>query len=209
MGDSVSSSTPSGFKSVWAERVANAWGILLLVGAAACGVWMATTSSAGVFGSIFLFIVGTLVGLVPGAFLFLGACRLLQTPEQNALEKASARAAKDASQQRGVPIREWRGILCMTQSAVVAANCTRCNKAWNMEGQVANTIAEAQGLGNRLIRGGTKTEQLGATFTAGASGRRIAAGLESERQQRELAMVLGMGVCPSCGRLDGVHLRKL
>jgi hypothetical protein len=103
-----------------------------------------------------------------------------------------------------VPVDRWRGMRFMTHSNAVDVQCKRCGHTYTIAGKVANTIAEQQGLANRLIRWGTRTERLGATFTLGASGRRIAAGNEAERQDMELSAVLGMAACPKCGSRDVV-----
>ena len=204
-----SKSTANGYLSATAEMISNALAVLTVLVILVFAGWMASTSGSGVLGGIFLFAVGLLVGGAVGGFLFLGIDNVLKTPEQRSKEKDGAKQAQahEVKDQR-VPILQWRGLACMTRSESVTAYCSLCQYTWRLDGKVANSIAEAQGLANRLIRGGTKLEGFGATFTPGASGRRIAAGLESERHQRALGGILRLALCPSCRRLEGVHLRK-
>ncbi len=107
-----------------------------------------------------------------------------------------------------VALRQWRGLRYMTHSLNVNAQCNECGHTFAIPASVANTIADEQGLGNRLIRWGTRTERLGATFTMGASGRRIAAGNEAVRQEAGLSAVLSLATCKRCGSRD-VSLFKL
>ncbi|WP_415839394.1 hypothetical protein [Nocardioides zeicaulis] len=161
--------------------------------------------------------IGLVVGAIPYIFVVPVLQRPFKTKAARADERAESRAISEKARKereaakvalKVVPVARWRGLAYMTRAAEVRASCLRCGKEWNIEGKVANTIADTQNLGNRLIRGGTQTEQLGATFTPGASGRRIAAGLASERQQRELGAILRLALCPGCGQLDGVRLHR-
>jgi hypothetical protein len=106
-----------------------------------------------------------------------------------------------------VPIGDWRGMRLMTRRAFVDAQCRRCGHHYQLPAAVANTVAQEQGLANRMIRWGTRTEQVGATFTMGASGRRIAAGNESARQTAQYAAVLNLAACPRCSNSDVVFYK--
>ncbi|MFK5634255.1 hypothetical protein [Ornithinimicrobium sp. LYQ103] len=106
-----------------------------------------------------------------------------------------------------IPVAQWRGLLCMTNRDTVSATCDNCQRAYEIAGPVANTVAQQQGVSSKLIRWGTQTEQLGATFTIGASGRRIAAGNEAERQKQQLAAARSLVACPRCGS-ESVSLRR-
>lgn len=103
---------------------------------------------------------------------------------------------------RGVRLLDWRGMSRMTRRPTVEAHCNKCANTWSLDSTVANTIAQELGLGGRLQRRGTKLEQFGATFTAGASGRRIAAGNEAARQEAELVALFRLAACPACGGTD-------
>lgn len=103
-----------------------------------------------------------------------------------------------------IPLTKWRGLRFMTKADFVPAKCATCHHRYTIERDVANVVADQQGVANRMIRWGTRTEQLGATFTIGASGRRIAAGNESARQASLLRDVLSLASCPSCDSLDVV-----
>lgn len=103
---------------------------------------------------------------------------------------------------RPVPLNQWRGLLYMTRREKVSVRCNKCGCAYEIDGAAANTIAEQQGLASKLIRWGTRTEQFGATFTLGASGRRIAAGNESTRQSAELSWALALASCTRCASHD-------
>lgn len=103
---------------------------------------------------------------------------------------------------RGVPLLDWRGMGRMTRRPSVPAYCRACSHEWMLEASVANTVAQEQGFAGRLQRRGTAMEQFGATFTVGASGRRIAAGNERERQQNELVDLYRMAACRRCGGTD-------
>lgn len=106
----------------------------------------------------------------------------------------------------GTPVHmsQWRGLIRMTQRDTVTARCNKCLRVYDLPGPVANTLASQQGLANRLVRWGTRTERLGATFTFGASGRRIAAGNEAARQDADLAATVFLVSCPRCGSEDVV-----
>lgn len=128
----------------------------------------------------------------------------LEIVEPTRSSSSTPRDAEPAPQPAGqkVPLREWRGTRLMTHSRNVAAQCTSCGHIYAVEGKVANTIADAQSVGNRLMRWGTRTERFGATFTLGASGRRIAAGNEAARQEAALGGVLALAACPRCSSQD-------
>jgi hypothetical protein len=104
----------------------------------------------------------------------------------------------------GVPLLEWRGMKHMTRTPTVAAKCRTCGNEWLIESRVTNTLAQELGLGGRLSRRGTRMEQFGATFTLGASGRRIAAGNEAARQEEQLARLIAMHACRLCRSIDVV-----
>jgi hypothetical protein len=104
-----------------------------------------------------------------------------------------------------VPLGQWRGMRFMTRKPSVGAVCCSCGHEWSIASRVTNTLAQEQGLASRLVRGGTKLEQFGATFTPGASGRRIAAGNEAAHLDAELAGLLSRHACPRCRSVD-VHL---
>lgn len=106
-----------------------------------------------------------------------------------------------------IPAAQWRGLLYMTKRDSVPARCHNCQGTYTIAGPVTNLLAQQQGVSSKLIRWGTQTEQLGATFTIGASGRRIAAGNEAERQNQELAAARSLVACPSCGS-ESVSLRR-
>lgn len=101
-----------------------------------------------------------------------------------------------------VRLKDWRGLRFRTREDYVTAACWSCQHRYRIAGEVANTIADQQGAANRMIRWGTRTERLGAIFTPGASGRRIAAGNESARQQQFLSDVLSLAACPRCYSQD-------
>lgn len=181
--------------------------VLAVVIDLAGAIWLASTASSA-FGAVVMFVIGAAVlGFV--LILLLGMIGGQSSSVQYEPEAVSTNyAPQPTASTHRVPLEKWRGVLMMTKAATVDAWCDRCDRRWVLEGKEANTIADAQGLSNRLIRGGTKLEQGGATFTAGASGRRIAAGNERERQERDLALVLSLAACPSCHQIDKVHLTK-
>ena len=125
------------------------------------------------------------------------------------VERAKLTQAPGSSPTPGdpVPIGDWRGMRLMTRRAFVDAQCRRCGHHYQLPAAVANTVAQEQGLANRMIRWGTRTEQVGATFTMGASGRRIAAGNESARQTAQYAAVLNLAACPRCSNSDVVFYK--
>ncbi len=101
-----------------------------------------------------------------------------------------------------VPLKKWRGLSHMTRQSSVDSRCNSCHAVYVVEGAAANAVADQQGFGSRMMRWGTRTEQLGATFTIGASGRRIAAGNESERLNAGLAAAHSLVSCPRCSSTD-------
>lgn len=103
-----------------------------------------------------------------------------------------------------VALSDWKGMKHMTRRDTVVARCQVCRDEWQLDSRYTNTLAQEQGLGGRMQRRGTKMEQFGATFSVGASGRRIAAGNEAARQEERLADLLLFHRCPGCGSLDVV-----
>lgn len=101
-----------------------------------------------------------------------------------------------------VPLLDWKGFKHMTRRPLVVACCRSCGNEWQIESKFTNTLAQELGLGGRLTRRGTRVEQFGATFTVGASGRRIAAGNEKERQEQALAQLMACHSCTTCGAID-------
>lgn len=98
-----------------------------------------------------------------------------------------------------VPLLEWKGRQVMTRNATVPCRCLSCGARWTIEGALANTIANELGLAGRLLRGSSRLEQFGGTFTLGGSSRRIAAGNEAERQQADLVALFSLAACVQCG----------
>lgn len=98
-----------------------------------------------------------------------------------------------------IGMTEWRGMKRMTGRPVVPTRCEPCGHVWELESKIANTIASEQGFGGRLQRRGMRMEQLGASMTLGASGRRIAAGNELSRAEDKLVSLYLMAACPRCG----------
>lgn len=107
-----------------------------------------------------------------------------------------------AHRARAVKLTEWKGISRMTRADTVPAYCNACSHQWALDSAVANTIAQELGLAGRLQRRGLAMEQFGATFTPGASGRRIAAGNERQRMSQELTTLFKLAACPRCGGTD-------
>lgn len=186
-------------------------GVLLVVGGIGDLVlsWLAATTATNAFGAVVLFIISFVVlGFV--LFLLIGAVGFLFETDEEKRARAAFKAQQPptASELGRIPLTRWRGLAMMTKAPFVGAHCNKCGAGWTLEGRVANTIADQQNLANRMIRGGTKMEQFGATFTPGASGRRIAAGNESERHDQDLATVLAMAACPKCRTITDVYLIK-
>lgn len=120
----------------------------------------------------------------------------------------SVRPARWSYHDRALPLDQWKGMSRMTRAQTVPAFCKTCGHDWALDSTVSNTIAQELGLAGRLQRGGTAMEQFGATFTPGASGRRIAAGNERQRMDNELVMLFTLAACPSCRGTD-ILLAKL
>lgn len=199
----VASRTPAGEDK--SEKVFAILAVIAIAIAIVAAGFTASTANSGFGGVVLFLIVLFFVGLI----LLAAAAGLSEWGKPSELRRAEAAAQLHAqSGARRVPLRQWRGLAYMTRASSVDAFCARCRQTWQLEGKMANTVAKAQGLGNRLVRGGTKMEQFGATFTAGASGRRIAAGNESQRQQSELAWALSLAMCPTCHQVDEVHLTR-
>ncbi|MCW2785008.1 MAG: hypothetical protein JWP74_1525 [Marmoricola sp.] len=102
----------------------------------------------------------------------------------------------------GIPLSEWRGVSRMTRSAQISCHCANCGNDWDLDGHIANTVADEQGLGQRLKRSGLRSEASGAAFTPFSSGRRIAAGLENQRLSTQLASALSLAACPVCASMN-------
>jgi hypothetical protein len=91
---------------------------------------------------------------------------------------------------------DWKGGSFKKNPLEVEMACFACYHRWTVKGVHADALADAQGLGARLMRAGTKMERLGSGF--GSSARRIAAGNEAERQQRALGSIYARFLCPNC-----------
>jgi len=90
----------------------------------------------------------------------------------------------------------------MTCKDTVSCCCRRCSHQWQLDAAVSNAVANEQGLGGRMQRTSLKMEQTGASFTIGASGRRIAAGNELHRANEFLANLYTLAACPNCKSVD-------
>lgn len=143
--------------------------------------------------------VGLLVAILLGFVLLVAIAAASQTDAKGA---SPAKPASQAPAQTAFPLAQWRGMGKMTRNHAVFAACRRCGNQWRLDSKVSNTIAQEQGLGSRLQKTGLKLEQTGATFTLGASGRRIAAGNELDRANTALANLYSLAACPSCGSWD-------
>lgn len=105
-----------------------------------------------------------------------------------------------------IAVADWKGMRFQYASSDVLMLCGACGHKWSVSHEVANNLAAQQGLGQKLIRGGTRLERFGATFSPGSSGRRIAAGLESERHDEALERAHARVACPSCRDIAHVCL---
>lgn len=184
--------------------------LVALIGAFVTAIYFAIAEDdAGLIKRFFIFVI---FFLISGVFFLAAGMGIVKLFYGDPLEEQRAAAAQPArpkpEDEGWTSLRSWRGFVYMTKDPVIDAMCTRCDSEWEIEGKVANTIADSQNLANRMVRGGTKMEQFGATFTVGASGRRIAAGNESARQQQELTAVLSLASCPLRHGIDAVYLRK-
>jgi hypothetical protein len=205
MADSIGTSAYRGGR--FTDVLLKALGGLAVIVDVVLSVLVTKSGSSG-FGAVIMFVILMLVfGLVLAAGI-VGLEHLLTLPVYRQVRNPSGSSQASSAEPAWVPLQQWRGMAATTQAVSVQASCGRCNRAWRLEREAANRIAGAQNLGKRMKRTGTKLEQTGATFTLGASGRRIAAGLESERLQRDLASALALAACPSCGKVDRVSLRK-
>ncbi len=117
-------------------------------------------------------------------------------------EAAAAAAAARAAANTDVPLKEWRGMGKMTRKDTVPCRCSKCSHRWQLDSAVSNSIANEQGVGGRMQRAGLKMEQTGASFTMGASGRRIAAGNELHRANEFLSNLYILAACPNCNSVD-------
>ncbi|MGY2005306.1 hypothetical protein [Blastococcus sp. SYSU DS1024] len=90
----------------------------------------------------------------------------------------------------------------MTRNDTVSSRCRKCSRQWQLDSKVSNAIAKEQSAGGRMQRAGLKMEQTGASFTMGASGRRIAAGNELHRANEFLTNLYTLAACPDCKSVD-------
>lgn len=109
----------------------------------------------------------------------------------------------------GTPLEAWRGVRAMTRDPV-SAGCRNCAHVWAVPPALANALAEQQGLGARLQRGGLRDQERGASLMSGLFGNFAANQARQRRNQQEaeLSAVLQRFACPQCRSL-AVVLSKI
>jgi len=118
----------------------------------------------------------------------------------------TAAAAKQRYEGRqpvpNVPLAQWRGLKRMTKNRVLCS-CRTCQGRWSVQPEVANTLANEQGLGQRLVRRGTRLQHLGNQLTPGVGHLGMAGtGQQIDRDVAQLANAYSLLACPKCGSLD-------
>jgi hypothetical protein len=101
-----------------------------------------------------------------------------------------------------VPLNKWRGLKYMSRGDVSCA-CNPCGNRYTVPPEIANTLAQEQGLGARLQRWGIRTQHMGNQMTPGFGQLAMTgSGLEMDRQNRALGGIMGLVACPRCGSSD-------
>ncbi|MGQ2912105.1 hypothetical protein [Aeromicrobium sp.] len=103
------------------------------------------------------------------------------------------------------PMAKWRGLAAFTRRPV-ECRCVSCEREWVVPAEIANDLADIQGLGARLQRGGNTLQNKGGQITPGGASRALSARIELTHSTARLENARERLRC-TCGALR-TEMRK-